>query len=353
MKLRLPAFATATQPNQAGSIALLRTGAAPAPTHHQDGQTGDARHGDGHQAPQRTFWRVARGLLATTRPSVVGLVFFTGLPALAIDDVAWPSLARGSAIIAGIALCAAASSVFNAWLERESDKNMERTRTRPLPTGLVLPGEALAFAILLSLGGVGLLGWQATNGVEQAARVGGMLAGAATIAFYVVVYTIWLKPRTPLNIVIGGAAGAAPPIIVDAALHGSVGLMSVTLFTIVFLWTPPHFWAISLFRKADYQNAGFPMLPITHGNEATYARMVLYALAIVPFATLPALTRHLSVGYGLFAMVTSLWFLWSCVTLLRGKTDKLARKTFFASLLYLHAVFTAMIVDLMIHRPIA
>jgi len=350
MNLRMPDLATAPQPNPA---ALLRSAMSTTEQQTHDGLHHGGTRDNAPQTPPRTFWNVTRGLLATTRPSVVGLVFFTGLPALAIDDVAWPSLARGAAIIAGIALCAAASSVFNAWLERESDKNMERTRSRPLPTGLVKPLEALVFAIALSLGGVALLGWQATEAVAQNARVGGMLAGAATIAFYVVVYTMWLKPRTPLNIVIGGAAGAAPPVIVDAALHGSVGLMSVTLFTIVFLWTPPHFWAISLFRKADYQNAGFPMLPITHGNEATYTRMVLYALSIVPFATLPALTRHLSVGYGLFAMVTSLWFLWSCVTLLRGKTDKLAKKTFFASLLYLHAVFTAMIVDLMIHRPLA
>ncbi len=353
MKLSIRALATAPQPAPAETVRALRSAQTAGPLAQRDVATDDARRGGALPPSPRTPWTVARGLLATTRPSVVGLVFFTGLPALAIDDVAWPSLARGSAIIAGIALCAAASSVFNAWLERKSDLNMERTRQRPLPTGLVLPGEALAFAIALSLGGIALLGWQATPEVAQAARVGGMLAGAATILFYVFVYTIWLKPRTPLNIVIGGAAGAAPPVIVDAALHGSIGLMSVTLFTIVFLWTPPHFWAISLFRKADYQNAGFPMLPITHGNEATYARMVLYALAIVPFATLPALTRHLSVGYGLFAMVASLWFLWSCVTLLRGKTDALARKTFFASLLYLHAVFTAMIVDLMIHRPLA
>ena len=301
----------------------------------------------------RTPRTLARGLLAMTRPSVVALVFFTGLPALAIDELAWPSLTRSLAIIAGIALCASASSVFNAWLERESDGRMARTANRPLPTGLIRPQEALAYALLLSLAGILLLGWQGLAVLPLAQRLGGMLAGAATIAFYVLVYTVWLKPRTPLNIVIGGAAGAAPPMIVDAALHGRIGLMSVTLFTIVFLWTPPHFWAISLFRKADYQNAGFPMLPITHGNEATYLRMVLYALSIVPFATLPTMTGHLSMTYGVFALVISLLFVWSCVKLLRGKTDALAKKTFFASLLYLHALFTAMTIDLMINRPFA
>ena len=358
MKLRAPAFAAAAESSaKLTPAAVQRTAALLRTAGVQHDAPGTQREGTGGDAPgpalQRPRGQVLRGLLATTRPSVVGLVFFTGVPALAIDDAAWPSLQRGLAIIAGIALCAAASSVYNAWLERVPDGRMERTRGRPLPTGLVLPREALAFAIALTLGGVALLGWQADGSVQLAARLGGMLAGAATIAFYVFVYTLWLKPRTPLNIVIGGAAGAAPPVIVDAALHGQVGLMSVTLFTIVFLWTPPHFWAISLFRKADYQNAGFPMLPITHGNEATYLRMVVYALAIVPFATLPALTQHLSLGYGLFAMVASLWFSWSCVLLLRGKTDALARKTFFASLLYLHALFTAMIIDLMLHRPLA
>lgn len=281
-----------------------------------------------------------RGLLQMTRPSVVGLVFFTGLPALAINDRVWPGAALSVAILAGIALCASASSVFNAYIERELDSRMERTRQRPLPMGLVTPAMALAWAWGLTLGGVGLL--YLYGGAP------GALAGALTIAFYVFVYTLWLKPTTPLNIVIGGAAGAAPPMIVDAALHGSVGLMSFALFAVTFLWTPPHFWAISLFRKADYQNAGFPMLPITHGDDATRWRMVLYAVSIVPCAVLPALTGHLSIVYGVAAAALSLWFVAECVRLWRGKTDALARRTFFASLLYLHLLFTSMTIDLIV-----
>ncbi len=287
----------------------------------------------------RTKRNVMRGLVAMTRPSVIALVFFTGLPALAIDDHVWPSWQRSVLLLLGIALIAGASSVFNAWVERDLDARMVRTRLRPLPTGLVTPDQAMTWGWALCLSGLGLLYWQ---GSWQ-----GALAGALTVAFYVFVYTVWLKPRTPLNIVIGGAAGAAPPLIVDAALHGRIGLMSLTLFTIVFLWTPPHFWAISLFRKQDYQDAGFPMLPITHGDEATRTRMVLYALSIAPFAVLPALTRHLSVGYGLFALVVSLWFTWKCVLLLRGRTDALARRAFFASLVFLHVLFTAMTLDLL------
>lgn len=294
---------------------------------------------EGHVSAPTTAQRL-RGLVQMTRPSVVGLVFFTGLPALAINNGVWPSALTSVAILAGIALCASASSVFNAWIERELDARMERTRGRPLPQGLVTPQVAMAWAWALTFGGVGLL--YAFGGLP------GALAGALTIAFYVFVYTLWLKPTTPLNIVIGGAAGAAPPMIVDAALNGRIGLMSFALFTITFLWTPPHFWAISLFRKADYQNAGFPMLPITHGDDATRLRMVLYALSIVPFAVLPAMTGHLSIVYGLAAAVLSLWFVAECVRLWRGKTDALAKRTFFASLLYLHLLFTSMTIDLIV-----
>lgn len=294
------------------------------------------------QAPAPAVaWKArVQGFLSMTRPSVVALVFFTGVPALAIDDGQWPSFARSSLLLAGIALIASASSVFNAVLERDLDARMERTRQRPLPTGLIRPAEATWFGVALTLAGLGILAWQGTWA--------GVVAGAASVVFYVVCYTIWLKPRTPLNIVIGGAAGAAPPVIIDAALHGRIGLPSLCLFTIVFLWTPPHFWAISLFRKDDYARAGFPMLPITHGDAATRLRILLYAFSIMPFAILPSLTGNLSVGFGVFAVAASGWFAWKCFKLLRGGTDALARSAFFASLIYLHVLFTAMTVDLLV-----
>ena len=281
-----------------------------------------------------------RGFIAMTRPSVVALVFFTGVPALAITDGRWPSFTRSALLLLGVALCASASSVFNAVLERDLDARMERTRGRPMPTGLVRPVEGWIFGALLTIAGLAVLGWQG--------HLLGVIAGGASIAFYVFCYTIWLKPRTPLNIVIGGAAGASPPVIIDAALHGRIGLMSLTLFSLVFLWTPPHFWAISLFRKADYANAGFPMLPITHGDEATRLRILLYAFSIVPFAIFPSLTGNLSVGFGLFAVAASAWFVWKCLQLLRGRTDALARSAFFASLIYLHILFTGMTLDLLV-----
>ena len=290
---------------------------------------------------QRANWRrKGVGLIAMTRPSVVALVFFTGVPALAIDDGMWPNAGLACAILLGVTLCACSSSVFNAWLERDIDAKMDRTRTRPLPTGLIAPRTAWWWAWSLAIGGTGTLwvygGWQ------------GALAGALTIAFYVFVYTIWLKPRTPLNIVIGGAAGAAPPLIVDAALHGRIGLQSLCLFVLVFLWTPPHFWAISLFRAGDYAKAGLPMLPLTHGEHHTRLRIVQYALSLAPFALLPAVTRNLSLGYAAVALLASAWFVWKCVQLYRRGGDSEARRVFGASLVYLHVVFSAMTIDLLV-----
>ncbi len=302
-----------------------------------DGPAGPNATVRAHASATATRWRA---FVQMTRPSVVALVFFTGVPMLALNTGAWPPLGTAAAILFGIALAAAASSVFNAWIERDLDTRMERTRGRPLPSGRVQPREALIFAWLLTIASLVVM--------TLAGHPLGVVGAAATIAFYVFVYTIWLKPRTPLNIVIGGAAGAAPPLIVDAALNGSVGLMSLNLFVLVFLWTPPHFWAISLFRKEDYRAAGFPMLPITHGNEATRRRIVFYALSMVPFATLPALTGHLSHAYGAVALAISGWFLWRCVHLWRERTDKAARGVMGASLVYLFVICAAMALDLLL-----
>ena len=281
-----------------------------------------------------------RAFMQMTRPSVVSLVFFTGVPMLALRDGAWPPMGQAAAILFGIALAAAAASVFNAWIERDLDARMARTRDRPLPSGQLPPNEALAFA--WGLTGASLL-FMALAGQPL-----GVLATAATIAFYVGVYTIWLKPRTALNIVIGGAAGAAPPLIVDAALHGSIGLMSLNLFALVFLWTPPHFWAISLFRKEDYRAAGFPMLPLTRGDEVTRRRIIYCALAMLPFAVLPTFTGHLSATYGVVALLSSAWFVWRCVGLWRARTDGAARGVMGASLVYLFVICTAMALDLLV-----
>lgn len=293
------------------------------------------------QAPaQPALVRRIRGLIEMTRPSVVALVFFTGVPMLGLLPGGWPAIQTSITLLAGIAAIAGASSVFNAWIERDLDGRMLRTRDRPLPRGLITPNEGMIWGVALAAVGLGL--------IFVAGEPLGVWIGLATILFYVFVYTIWLKPRTPLNIVIGGAAGAAPPLIVDASQTGSIGLMSIVLFTLIFLWTPPHFWAISLFRKNEYANAGFPMLPITHGDETTRRRILLYAFSLTPPALLPVLTGDLSLGYGAVALAINGWFVWKCFQLLQQRSNKAARTVMFASLIYLHLLCTAMTVDLLV-----
>ena len=317
-----------------------------------DGLVGDARlHADAslrgrdgddrvvHEAIVATGTRL-RGFWEMTRPSVVALVFFTGVPMLGLLPGGWPSVSTSLTLLAGIAAIAGAASVFNAWIERDLDAKMIRTRNRPLPRGILRPNEALAFGCVLSLVGLGLIG--------IAGDPLGVVVGALTIAFYVLVYTIWLKPRTPLNIVIGGAAGAAPPLIVDASQTGTIGLAALCLFSLIFLWTPPHFWAISLFRKSEYQQAGFPMLPLTHGDEHTRWRILLYALSLAPPSLVPVLTGHAGLGYGAVAFAANVWFVWKCVQLLRERSNKAARTVMLASLVYLHLLCTALTVDLLL-----
>ncbi len=285
-------------------------------------------------------WTRVAALMRMTRPSVVALVFFTGVPMLALATGAWPAIGQAVGLLFGVALAAGASSVFNAWLERDLDARMARTRKRPLPSGVIEPIEALVFGIVLTVASLAVL--------LVAGHVLGAVIAMATIAFYVFVYTMWLKPRTPLNIVIGGAAGAAPPLIIDAALTGTIGAASMTLFTLVFLWTPPHFWAIALFRKREYAAAGFPMLPITHGDKATRWRIAMYGLLLVPVALVPVALGQLSMAYGGAALLISAWFAWRCIDLWRTPDNRLARGVMRASLIHLFAICAAMTLDLLL-----
>lgn len=278
--------------------------------------------------------------IALMKPRVMSLVVFTGFAGLIVAPGSIHPVIAAIAVLC-IAVATGASGAINMWFERDLDAKMERTKDRPLPAGRMEPEAALAFGVVLAGGSVMVM----ALGVNYVAAA--ILALA--IGFYVFVYTIWLKPRTPLNIVIGGAAGAAPPLIVDASLNGSIGLMSVVLFSLVFLWTPPHFWAISLFRKAEYESAGFPMLPITHGEEAARWRILLYALSLAPPALVPVLTGHLSLGYGAVALAVNGWFSWKCVLLLRQRSNKAARSVMLASLVYLHLICTAMTMDLLVY----
>ena len=252
----------------------------------------------------------------------------------------WPSLAFACLTLLGICLAAAAANTLNAYLERDLDALMERTRERPLPAGRIAPPAALHFGLALGVVSTGLL-WTVAG--HAAAGV-----SLASILFYVFVYTIWLKPRSAWNAVIGGAAGAAAPLIADVAVHGHVGAAGLTLFAIVFFWQPPHVWAIALYRKADYLAAGVPMLPNVIGDQPTRWRMLWYTLGLVPVTLAPVALSLLGSVYLAVALGLNAWFVWSAVRVLCERSDEAARRMFRVSLVYLFSLFLAMNVDLLL-----
>ena len=216
---------------------------------------------------------------------------------------------------------------------------MERTRDRPLPAGRISPREALVFGLALGVGSTALL--FALAGLPAAGL------GVASILFYIFVYTIWLKPRSSWNAVIGGAAGAAAPLIADVAVNGHIGPAGLLLFAVVFFWQPPHVWAIALYRKADYQAAGIPMLPSVIGDQPTRWRMLWYTIGLIPVTLAPVALGLLGSIYGAVALVMNGWFVWVAVRVLRDRDDNSARAMFRVSLLYLFVLFLAMLVDLL------
>ena len=273
------------------------------------------------------------------RPRVILLVLVTGLPVLVLGQSELPSLGRSLVILLGTALCGAACSVFNAVVDKDRDARMERTRDRPLPAGEVTVAEAMGMGTFFTLVSTVLLVWS-----------GGWLAagvGLGTIAFYVGVYTVWLKPRTPQNIVIGGAAGAAAPLIVDAAVDGTLGAAGLVLFAIVFLWTPPHFWAIALYRKEEYRAGGYPMMPLVVGDRATRMQSLSYALTLIPVSLVPVALGWSTWFYGAVALAVGLWFTGWCFHSLRADDYEVDRRVFHVSLLYLFALYGALLVDAM------
>lgn len=281
--------------------------------------------------------RLVRGYVDLTKPRILLLVLFTGLPVLWMA-ASVPSVGLSLAILAGTALAAASANALNCYIERDRDRLMERTRLRPLPTALLRPAHALAFGLVLAVIATGVL---LASGGALAAGL-----GVASILFYVFVYTVWLKPRTAWNAVIGGAAGAAAPLIADAAVNGTITAAGWILFSIIFFWQPPHVWAIALYRKADYQNAGIPMLPNVIGDEGTRWRMLWYTLALVPVTLAPVPLGLLGPVYGVAALGLDAWFTWSIVRVLVERTDDAARRAFHVSLGYLFALFLAMLADL-------
>ncbi|HTT81688.1 MAG TPA: heme o synthase [Stellaceae bacterium] len=270
------------------------------------------------------------------KPRVMSLVVFTGAVGLAVAPGHLNPVLAAIAVLC-IAVGAGASGAINMWYDRDIDSVMRRTAMRPLPAGRMLPGEALGFGVVLAVWAVAVMGL-AVNWVAAEIL-------ALTIAFYVFVYTIWLKRRTPQNIVIGGAAGALPPIVGWAAVTGDVGWGAVALFAIIFFWTPPHFWALSLYRAGEYEAAGVPMLPVVAGPRETKRQMLVYTLVLWPATLAPWLLGLAGPVYGVCAGVLNLLFTAAAIRVWRDESDRSARHMFAFSLFYLFLIFTVLLVD--------
>ena len=273
---------------------------------------------------------------ALLKPRVMSLVVFTGFVGLYLAPGHMHPVLAAVAVLC-IAVGAGASGAINMWYDRDIDALMSRTASRPLPAGRMAPGDALGFGCFLAVASVTLMGL-AINLVAAALL-------AATIAFYVFVYTVWLKRRTPQNIVIGGAAGALPPIVGWAAATGDVAPAAVALFALIFFWTPPHFWALALYRAGDYARAGVPMLPVVAGPRATKRQMLAYTLVLWPCALAPYLLGVTGPVYAAAALALSAAFTGLALKVLRDPTHRGARQMFGFSILYLFLLFALMLID--------
>ncbi len=282
-----------------------------------------------------------RDFFALTKPRVMSLVIFTGLCGLlAAPGSIHPVL--GFTAILCIALGAGGAAALNQWWETDLDAGMKRTAARPLPAGRLQRTDARDFGIMLSVASVGIMG----------VAVGWLAASilALSIVYYAVIYTIWLKPRTPQNIVIGGGAGAFPPMIGWVAVTGEITLMPVLLFAIIFFWTPPHFWALALFIRSDYAKVGIPMMPVVRGEKSTRRQILAYALLLMPLAAAPWIVGGTGALYGLSAVALSAFFLVLSFRVAfrhTGEGDRMKpeKRLFAFSIIYLFALFAGLVAD--------
>jgi protoheme IX farnesyltransferase len=241
-------------------------------------------------------------------------------------------------VVLGGYLTAGGANAINMWFDRDIDARMARTRERPIPAGRIPAGAALLFGVSLGAAGFVLL-WRFTHPLAAILALAGLL-------FYVFVYTIWLKRASPQNIVIGGAAGAFPPLVGWAAMTGSLDLAALYLFAIIFYWTPPHFWALALMKQADYARVGVPMMPVVRGEHQTKVQMLVYTMLLVPLTILPTLAGTQGLVYAAAAVLLGGRLLWYCVQLLRERAvTSTAWRMYRYSLLYLALLFVAMGVD--------
>jgi protoheme IX farnesyltransferase len=277
-----------------------------------------------------------RAFYSLTKPRVVSLILFTAVIGMLLAPGAL-TLPLFVAATLGIALVAGAAAAVNCLVEQRIDAVMQRTRWRPLPSGELSGPQTLAFAGVL--GGAGL--WLLFHFVNELT----MWLTAATFVGYAVVYTVILKPATPQNIVIGGASGAMPPVLGWAAVTGEVSTDAMLLFLIIFAWTPPHFWSLALYRTEDYARAGVPMLPVTHGKGYTRLQVLLYTLVLFGASLLPYVTRMTGAVYLLAALVLGGIYIAYALRIQFAYSDRLARQAFHYSIVYLAALFAALLVD--------
>ena len=278
-----------------------------------------------------------RDYYALTKPGVVRLLVFTAIVGMLLAApglVPWDTLVFASL---GIGLSAASGAAVNHILDQRLDAEMVRTRDRPLPTGRISERDALAFAVALGVVGLATLVWL-VNPLTAALTFLSLIG-------YAVVYTVYLKRMTPQNIVIGGAAGASPPVLGWAAVTNEVSGYALLLFLIIFTWTPPHFWALAVARRDDYQKAGVPMLPVTHGAEVTKSFVLYYTILLLIVSLLPYLTGMTGVLYLFGAVLLGAGFLYYAVRLKYGGDERIAMKTFAYSISYLMALFSFLLAD--------
>ena len=277
-------------------------------------------------------------LLTLTKPRIISLLLVTTVAPMFITPAGLPSASLVFWVILGGYLMAGGANTINMWFDQDIDLKMSRTRMRPIPAGRIQPAAGLAFGIALGLIAFAIF-WYRVNALSAWLALAGLL-------FYVFIYTVWLKRSSPQNIVIGGAAGAFPPLVGWTAVTGHLDLAAVYLFAIIFYWTPPHFWALALIKQGEYAKAGVPMLPVVRGEERTKFEMLAYTLILLPLTLMPAFFGALGAFYGVAAVLLGARLLWYCVRLLRERSSTpLAWRMYRYSLLYLALLFVAMGID--------
>ena len=280
---------------------------------------------------------ILKQYLALTKPRVVMLITFCAVIGMALSTPSWMPLGVFLAATIGITLIAGAAAAVNCLVEQQIDAKMARTAWRPLPSGTLTTQQTLVFSGIL--GGIGtFLLYAFVNPLTTWLTL-------ATFVGYAIIYTVILKPLTPQNIVIGGASGAMPPVLGWAAITGQAPIEAWVLFLIIFVWTPPHFWALALYRTDDYARSGLPMLPVTHGAQFTRLHILLYTFLLVATTVLPTLIGMSGLIYLISALLLGGYFLWLAYKLYRGYSEPLARKTFRYSINYLALLFAALLVD--------